>query len=299
MAYWWVNQNKTHHLENADGYLWAPIRDKAGRSNKHWELMEHVEPGDLIFSYVSAEIRKIAIAQTTATPASRPVGRSFDPWKRDGRRVEAEYIDLSKPLSNLVLQRELGSDLMGSGVDRPLTSTGRGKQAYFFSLQPIVGRKLLELSAIEGNIPTEDLSVVISRAAPIGTPTETTRKAVRESRIGQGRFRQDVLKAWNGRCSVTGTNIQEAIRASHIKPWADSNNRERIDANNGLPLVATLDSLFDKGLITFESDGQMTIFVDRDQWSALGLRADLRLRHVPTNEMRNYLDHHRKHVVSR
>ena len=61
MAYWWVNQKQTHHLEHAEGYLWAPLKDKAGKPNKHWELMELVEPGDLIFSYVNAKISKIAV----------------------------------------------------------------------------------------------------------------------------------------------------------------------------------------------------------------------------------------------
>lgn len=108
-----------------------------------------------------------------------------------------------------------------------------------------------------------------------------------------------MLKAWNDCCSVTGTNVQEAIRASHIKPWADSNNRERLDAHNGLALVATLDSLFDKGLITFGDDGKIIIHVARKQWEFLGLREDLRLRHKPTTEMCEYLDHHREHVVTK
>ena len=146
MAYWWVNQKQTHHLEHAEGYLWAPLKDKAGKPNKHWELMELVEPGDLIFSYVNAKISKLAIAQTKTTSADRPEGRSFNPWKMHGRRIEAAYVDLPTPLSNHFLQEKMGSDLMGSGVDRPLTSKGTGKQAYFFSLQPEVGRKLLELS---------------------------------------------------------------------------------------------------------------------------------------------------------
>ena len=79
MAYWWVNQGKTYRLEHAEGYLWAPQKDKAGRPNDHWELLKRVEPGDLIFSYVNAELCKLAVAKTKAVPADRPQGHSFKP----------------------------------------------------------------------------------------------------------------------------------------------------------------------------------------------------------------------------
>jgi hypothetical protein len=36
-------------------------------------------------------------------------------------------------------------------------------------------------------------------------------------------------------------------------------NEERLDPGNGLPLVATLDALFEAGLITFASDGAMLV----------------------------------------
>ena len=299
MAYWWVNQNQTHRDEHSEGYLWAPLKNKAGRTDKYWELMDRVEPGDFIFSYVDQKISKIATAQTRSFPANKPVGKSFDPWQKEGRRIEAKYFDLPNPLTNLYLQETIGSDLMGTGIDRPLRDDGKGKQSYFFSLQPKVGRRIYELSGLKHDVLGQDLSLVISQDPSTGPSTETTRKELRKSRIGQGKFRRDVLRAWNDCCSVTGTNIQEAIRASHIKPWADSNNRERLDAHNGLALVATLDSLFDKGLITFDSDGQIIIHVTRNQWDFLGLREDLRLRHKPTTAMCEYLEHHREHVVTK
>lgn len=61
-------------------------------------------------------------------------------------------------------------------------------------------------------------------------------------RIGQGTFRLGVLAAWENRCAVTGATM--CLRASHIKPWRSCSNSERLDANNGLPLVATIDVLF-------------------------------------------------------
>jgi len=38
--------------------------------------------------------------------------------------------------------------------------------------------------------------------------------------------------------------------ASHIKPWADSDDRERLDPRNGVAACPTHDAAFDTGLIT-------------------------------------------------
>ncbi|HEX6041235.1 HNH endonuclease signature motif containing protein [Longimicrobium sp.] len=89
--------------------------------------------------------------------------------------------------------------------------------------------------------------------------TETERDALVSARIGQGAFRTAVLARWHGRCAVTGCGTLNAIRASHIKPWRLSTNAERLDPANGLPLVATLDALFDAGLIAFAGDGSMLV----------------------------------------
>lgn len=99
---------------------------------------------------------------------------------------------------------------------------------------------------------------------------KTTKIALIDARLGQGKFRDEVLSRWENRCAVTGVTTVEAIRASHIKAWAESSNEERLDSYNGLPLIATLDALFDRGLISFEADGTMIV-------SSL-LQADERLR---------------------
>jgi len=87
----------------------------------------------------------------------------------------------------------------------------------------------------------------------------TTREQLIQARVGQGTFRRDVLDAWSGRCAVTGCAVTQVLRASHIKPWRDSSNDERRDPDNGLPLIANLDALFDVGLIGFDEAGQMLV----------------------------------------
>jgi len=111
--------------------------------------------------------------------------------------------------------------------------------------------------------------------------------------ISQTFFRSNLLKQWDGACSVTGVSDLRVLRASHIKPWKDSSNEEKLDRNNGLLLIPDLDVLFDKGLITFQTDGvirQSPFFAVADQRK---MRIDrfFRLRHV-TKEMQPYLEYH-------
>ena len=103
-------------------------------------------------------------------------------------------------------------------------------------------------------IEESEIDEVIARNLPV-----TDRQALVKARVGQGIFRDQVLSLWDWRCAVTGCETQEALRASHIKPWSESTDQERLDRYNGLSLLATLDALFDKHLIAFDSMGKMLI----------------------------------------
>jgi predicted restriction endonuclease len=85
--------------------------------------------------------------------------------------------------------------------------------------------------------------------------TTTEKETLIQARRGQGLFRQDVMKLW-GCCAVTGCSVPAVLEACHIKPWSTSTDAERLDAENGLCLVANLHKLFDAGLITFDDGGQ-------------------------------------------
>lgn len=124
---------------------------------------------------------------------------------------------------------------------------------------------------------------------------ETTREALIQARIGQGAFRRDVDQLWGGSCAVTGCGVREALRASHVKPWRAANNKERLDPQNGLLLVADLDALFDTGLISFDDDGHVLVSKDlpRNEWQKLRLPSQLRT--APGEAQRRYLKFHREY----
>ena len=74
-------------------------------------------------------------------------------------------------------------------------------------------------------------------------------------RIGQDVFREALMDYWGGRCPLTGITEPALLRASHIRPWAECSDEERLDVHNGLLLSALWDAAFDRGLISFADDG--------------------------------------------
>lgn len=88
----------------------------------------------------------------------------------------------------------------------------------------------------------------------------TTRQALVQARMGQGQYRAELLGLWEGACAVTGCTIGILLISSHMRAWWDSNDQQRLDPHNGLPLIANLDRLFDEYLITFDPDtGDMLV----------------------------------------
>lgn len=47
--------------------------------------------------------------------------------------------------------------------------------------------------------------------------------------------------------------------ASHIVPWREANDEERLDIHNGILLSPTYDALFDRHLISFNEQGKILV----------------------------------------
>jgi hypothetical protein len=124
----------------------------------------------------------------------------------------------------------------------------------------------------------------------------TTKDALVSARIGQGRFRTNVLQLWGNCCAVTKSATKAAIRASHLKPWRISNDRERLDPLNGLPLVASFDALFDAGLISFEDSGKLIVssLLSEEERRIFGIIHKSRLSKKPPQKTAEYLAFHRE-----
>jgi len=87
-------------------------------------------------------------------------------------------------------------------------------------------------------------------------PSEQLRSS--KQRLHQSFFRDAVLSSYDGRCAVTGLSLTECLIASHIIPWSES-VEARANPRNGICLSATIDRLFDRGLLTFHDDLSIVI----------------------------------------
>ncbi|SER74954.1 HNH endonuclease [Pseudomonas sp. NFACC02] len=73
-------------------------------------------------------------------------------------------------------------------------------------------------------------------------------------RKGQAKFRSALLKAYKGKCAVTGCTVEALLEAAHIVPYqgADTNV-----VSNGLLLRADIHTLFDLGLLWVDPDSRL------------------------------------------
>ncbi|KRE86732.1 hypothetical protein ASG75_00680 [Rhodanobacter sp. Soil772] len=123
---------------------------------------------------------------------------------------------------------------------------------------------------------------------------ETQRLQLTRARIGQGVFRTRVILL-DKACRVTGVTDTRLLIASHIKPWREANNAERLSGYNGLLLSPHVDALFDEQFISFEDSGRMLVHssLSRDvleRWSIDPSKQVERFR----PEQTTFLAHHRE-----
>lgn len=83
-------------------------------------------------------------------------------------------------------------------------------------------------------------------------------KAEINIRLGQSKFRKEVLSNFENRCAITNIQEPSLLVASHIIPWAhDKNNRGNF--RNGICLYVEVDKFFDKGFISFSEFGKVLV----------------------------------------
>jgi hypothetical protein len=118
------------------------------------------------------------------------------------------------------------------------------------------------------------------------------------ARIGQGEYREKLLEECSF-CPFTMVNDERLLIASHIKPWVDSNDDEKIDPKNGFTFTPTYDKLFDKGFISFDDNKNMLVspWLSPMNQKRLDIYSGKKIDKLPLDSKRaNYLKYHREHV---
>ncbi|WP_116368677.1 HNH endonuclease [Parahaliea mediterranea] len=175
-----------------------------------------------------------------------------------------------------------------------IETTKDGFDCIFFASDELIQQSACERLDSKATIMNE---LDAAKASLDGLP-ETERASLVQSRLGQGSFRSNLVEYWNG-CAVTDCSFIPLLKASHIKPWAVSDNLERLDHFNGLLLSPNLDAAFDVGLISFDGNGKIIISRSLNASDAYSLRITQKLKIRPkmlNEKHQRYLEYHRLNV---
>lgn len=275
-----MNQNKTYRHEIDAGFLWAP---QSGVW--HHETLRQLNPGDLVFSFKDTFIAAIGVVQRSAENMIKPdFGGQGDNWANLGWCVPTEFVELATPIKPSELMN-LIDPLLPEKYAPLQAGTGRGNQIYLTEIPPRLGDLLFQLSREDYTNLKEELAPVIDSDLEDSIQYEILAKGIQgdlekvqltKARRGQGIFRTNV-RLIEHKCRLTGVENIKHLRASHIKPWKDSSDIEKIDGNNGLLLSPHVDHLFDRGFITFKNSGDLIISKELNplvlnQWSLSSIR---------------------------
>ncbi|WP_039958508.1 HNH endonuclease [Vibrio sinaloensis] len=282
------------HLSYEDGYNSSNTRRYSAKSVNYVYLDN--ELFDYMKSYIVAnEIREALVSnlsdlaslyyqwlvdigksEKTARNYLGAIKGSISNWLIDAGELE-------QPLTNInSYRRFLSYEEKVRKLEQFQLRDSKGKGMYSAALSHYQ-KFLADVSQIDVNA---DIKQVMSDKAL----SDTEKSILVKTRMGQGGFRTKLIQMWGG-CAVTGYRNTQLLLASHIKPWRDSNNEERLDRFNGLLLLANLDKAFDLGFISFNDQGKVMISSQLESPDAIGLDENMSFNIAA--EHKRYLAHHR------
>ena len=301
MNFYWVNHNQTFRIERGNngegsisGKLHCPKANKNGSVNYGYNLMQKIKAGDIIFSYAQKQLSNIGIAKSCAIT-------THPNTKDEGWEVS---VDFRRKITPILKLNNLPSTILKALTKQhlPLQVTSnqyRGKQNCYLAILPLeVGERLLDhcnlTDVIELSRRTNDLKNIYDD----DSKSDTEKSQLINARIGQGLFRNSVFEIFK-ECPVTNISISQVLRASHIKAWRDSTNKERLDPYNGIMLAAHIDALFDAGLISFSTEGKMLISSQLSKEDIDKLSVDTSKTLQLHQEHIKYIEYHNSHYFKK
>jgi len=308
VRYWWVNQNQTFKEETRGNFMWSPKLNANGARNQFYENMREVSAGDVVFSFCDTRIKAIGIVSARSQTGPKPdFGSVGANWGDEGWFVPVDFITLQnqiRPKEHIAVLRPFLPSKYS-----PLQVSGDGLQSVYLAEVPeamaqaligLIGQdywdNLAVIIAVKDESTISDAEDAIIEQGIVGP---TFREQVVRARRGQGVFRANVLLR-ETHCHVTRVDDRRHLKASHIKPWRDASDAERLDGSNGLLLSPHIDHLFDQGYITFSANQELLIVPDvRPQLlDAWGIDAGVRVGDF-SRDQSAFLDYHRANVFQR
>lgn len=200
-----------------------------------------------------------------------------------------------------IAEKEIRDKYIGKSVEN-ICKQGQYSFKYLLTSQNCVHNKneFRDKEKICNNEVIEEVKKIEEEIEPLNIEDES-KKAIINVRVNQGKFRDLLLKRYNNKCCLCGVKNQKFLIASHIKPWAESEPKEKLDVNNGFLMCPNHDKLFDKGYITFDDDGKIIISDRLTENDRVFLNVDNKM-HIEltlTDDNKMYLKYHRENIFNR
>lgn len=302
--FYWVNQGKTYKEEKEGGYLWAPVTNSNGKSFFHWTNMTKLKSNDFVFNYRKGFLVGYCIVQSNGYLNPQPEEFNVDvEWHDEGYMADALYFQLPEPIPLVRVFDEIAHYLPSkysplNVVDKDGQTIVRANQGYLYELNEQIGERLISFFGI-GYDHSGDVTDANAEKVPDYIPPDSTsRRGLVTSRIGQGQYRRRILRRWGYKCAVTGSAIKEVLIASHIVPWRESTDAERLDIDNGILLSPVYDALFDRHFISFNDDGNIILSkaISKEGYTAFGIDGNERIEGLTERNIA-YLKRHRDRLI--
>lgn len=145
---------------------------------------------------------------------------------------------------------------------------------------------------------TREYAIVVQGKIENGNLTNTEKEQLVKARIGHSNFKEGLIKR-ECKCRLCGVADKRFLIASHIKPWSQSDDKERLDLDNGFLFCPNHDALFDKGFITFDGNGEIIISKQIDEVTKVFLNINDGIHIKVSKGQRQYLEWHKNHVFAR
>ena len=257
--FWWVNQRETFAEERELGLLWAPLLSRASRRQSHWDSMDLVAEGDIVFHYAFGSIRGVSRVLLASRDAGRPFHR--EEWNEAGREVRVDFQEIEMPFYLDQIPRELRSTQ--TQPNAPFNAKGGVNQGYLWTVTRDFGTRLLSMLGVMATLADPEVSdepenVDGSRRPFVFLLDQTDGEVLVRYRKEQPALRTFLFQGVEvATCDLCARELPVGMLVTaHIKPRSKCTDAERRDEN--IVFVACTigcDSLFENGYVHVDATG--------------------------------------------
>lgn len=292
-----VDRDKKHHSKTfSDSKFGSPEASleaaKRFRDQLFSELGIDFGVGAHVISDILPINNKTGILGVNRAEALEPTAEIREVWQTTFP-VASGGVDTAS--FNVKRFGEIGA--MRSAVERRMEGISAliGVKKYSASqstIKRLIDKYLNILCYLEGISPQEEdflMKTILDKSIK-----NTTKEEIINGRVGQGTFKDKLMRLWGGRCNITGAT--HLLNAAHIKPWAVCSSGERLDPFNGFLLSPVYDRAFDEGFISFTDEGEIAISPALgEDVERLGINRSARIENLSPFSL-DYLKYHREHL---